>query len=96
MLLLSVWKPRKVSSGGVLPQFARILPVIASAVLANTLGKRLLNTLDSHMFDTSVEDKHVHVYIGQNSQNIALQKYICMTFANVKLKQMCERSCQRR
>ena len=63
------------SSGGVLPQCAGILPAIASAVLANTLGKPLFPTLDIHMFDTSVEDSHVHTLV----------KTVAECFARVRL-----------
>ena len=63
------------SSGGVLPQCAGILPAIASAVLANTLGKPLFPTLDIHMFDTSVEDNHVHTLV----------KTVAECFARVRL-----------
>ena len=63
------------SSGGVLPQCAGILPAIASAVLPNTLGKPLFPTLDIHMFDTSVEDNHVHTLV----------KTVAECFARVRL-----------
>ena len=48
------------SSDGHLPKCAGILQAISSAVMANLSGKPLFPTLDSHMFDTSVDDNHVH------------------------------------
>uniref|UniRef100_A0A8C4N4D4 THAP-type domain-containing protein n=1 Tax=Eptatretus burgeri TaxID=7764 RepID=A0A8C4N4D4_EPTBU len=51
------------SSGGKLQQGTGIQSTVSSAVLQNTADKKLFANLESHMFDTSVEENHLHILI---------------------------------